>query len=216
MSINNRYALLAAAVALLLGGCSATTPSSHKASQPPAAPTNTVDAQQPEMIYFQTEDSHKAKTLTITARGYGAPPKKYYPENNRRLMAMRAAKLDAYRSLAERIHGLRIWGGTTVGEMVLEQDQFKVLLDAYIVGAKVLSIMPQKDGNYEAIVEIKVDQDFLYQALAHRQDLLKVPPAFSALKEPHENLAEPLQQESRVTEHQGVESRSQANFYFSD
>ncbi len=36
--------------------------------------------------------------------------------NQRRLMAMRAAKLDAYRSLTEQIHGIRIQGETTIGK----------------------------------------------------------------------------------------------------
>jgi len=174
-------------------------------------------------LYFESEQNKPAETMVITARGWGSPPKEYYPEGNRRLMAMRAAKLDAFRSLAERIHGVRIWGGTTVGEMVLEKDQFKVLLDAYVVGAKVLSIMEQKDGNYEAVVEVEVDRNFLYRALASRSDLLNVPPEYSSLPktEYEQDAIDLFQLEGSntgnvATEEAQMEANSRANFYFSD
>ncbi len=205
--------LLMGLVTVLVAGCSQSTTKSTDETAP--ASTLAAESAQPESFY-QNEKNQPVDTMVITARGWGAPPKQYYPEGNRRLMAMRAAKLDAYRSLAERIHGLRIWGGTTVGEMVLEQDQFKVLLDAYVVGAKVLSIMPQKDGNYEAIVEVEVGRDFLYRALANRKGLMTVPSGYNALpKTAYE--AQATQVEDNDTVKGAVsKSHSQANFYFAD
>ncbi|MEW5756529.1 MAG: LPP20 family lipoprotein [Pseudomonadota bacterium] len=162
-------------------------------------------------LYIEAENNKKVETITVTARGFGAPPKQYYPEGNRRLMAMRAAKLDAYRALAERIQGLRIWGGSTVGEMVLEQDRFKVLLDAFVIGANVLSVMPDKDGNYEAIVEAQVDQDFLRKALEHRKEALVVPPESASVPAQGAVIAEESAAQAKASN-----SDSQANFYFSD
>ncbi len=215
MTNSIKQMLLMGLVAAFLVGCAQSTTQSTNE----AVPASTVAAKSAESeSFYQNEENRPVDTMVITARGWGAPPKQYYPEGNRRLMAMRAAKLDAYRSLAERIHGLRIWGGTTVGEMVLEQDQFKVLLDAYVVGAKVLSIMPQKDGNYEAIVEVEVGRDFLYRALASRNDLMTVPSGYNALpKTAYEEQATQVQHndaaETVVSEPQ---SHSQANFYFAD
>ena len=80
-------------------------------------------------------------------------------------MAMRAAKIDAYRSLAERVAGIQIWGGTTVGDMVVEKDRFRVYLDTTLTGARVIAENPQDDGTYETVVELKVGQDFLNETL---------------------------------------------------
>ena len=211
MTNATKQLLLISLMTILSAGCSEMA--TKKTEQTAASSVATsVEADS----FYQNENNLPAETIVITARGWGAPPKQYYPEGNRRLMAMRAAKLDAYRSLAERIHGLRIWGGTTIGEMVLEQDQFKVLLDAYVVGAKVLSIMPQKDGNYEAIVEIEVDRNFLYRALVKRKERITVPSGYDALpKIAHEEQATMTQQREPASEEKS-ELRSQANFYFSD
>ncbi len=209
--------LLSAVVTLLISGCVAPPSTENAKASELLASEQDKSTEKKTDLYFESEMSKPVGTMVITARGWGAPPKQYYPEGNRRLMAMRAAKLDAYRSLAERIHGLRIWGGTTIGEMVLEQDEFKVLLDAYVVGAKVLSIMPQKDGNYEAIVEIEVDRDFLYRALANRKDLLNVPPEYGALpKTAYEQQAMGVTKDTEAEKVEQAKARSRANFYFSD
>lgn len=209
MTNATKQALLISLMIISIAGCSEMA--TKNAEQ--TAPASSVATSTEPDSFYQNENNLPAETMVITARGWGAPPKQYYPEGNRRLMTMRAAKLDAYRSLAERIHGLRIWGGTTIGEMVLEQDQFKVLLDAYVVGARVLSIMPQKDGNYEAIVEIEVDHDFLDRALAKRKERMTVPSGYGALPTAHEEQATTVR--AAVSEEKS-ELRSQANFYFSD
>lgn len=185
---------------------------SASAVQPPAPGQSAAPGQPSEAkVYLEAEDAQKVETITLTVRGYGAPPKNYYPEANRKLMAMRAAKLDAYRALAERIHGLRIWGGTSIGEMVLEEDRFRVMVDAFVVGARVVSIMPGGDGVYEAIVEAEVDQDFLAKALAHRKDVLTVPPESVAMtqfiRKDDSAAAKPAEKRRAA---------SQSNFYFSD
>lgn len=107
----------------------------------------------------------KTELMHVGATGYGAPPPKYYPENQRRLMAMRASKIDAYRALAETINGLHIWGGTTIGDMVVQKDRYRVFMDAYVRGARILSVTAHDDGNYETVVELMVDENFLAKVL---------------------------------------------------
>ncbi len=116
-------------------------------------------------FFFATPGGHKADRVKISVTGYGAPPKAFYPDPQRRLMAMRAAKLDALRSLAERVNGLRIWGGTTIGDMVVEKDRYRVFLDTFIRGAKVMEVSPSEDGAYETVVELTVDRGFLNAVL---------------------------------------------------
>lgn len=114
---------------------------------------------------FKTANiSQPVVQVKVLATGYGAPPKKYFPENQRKLMAMRAAKLDAYRTLAERVQGLRVVGDSTVGELVLTDEGFKTELDAFITGARVVSIEPTADGNYQAEIEAVIEADFLERA----------------------------------------------------
>ena len=108
------------------------------------------------------------KSIKIRVTGYGAPPKSFYPDPQRRLMAMRAAKIDAYRSLAERVTGVQIWGGTTIGDMVVEKDRFRVYLDTHLTGARVIAENPQEDGTYETVVELKVGQSFLKNTLPQK------------------------------------------------
>ena len=118
-------------------------------------------------FYLQSSDStERVETARVEAIGYGAPPKKYYPEYQRRLMAMRAAKIDAYRSLAETINGLRIWGGATLGDMAIKNDNYRVFLNSYVRGAKVEKVKERQDGNYEAYVSTIVDQSFLNYILS--------------------------------------------------
>lgn len=124
----------------------------------PQAMTNTALA--------SPDGSKQVESVRVGATGYGAPPPKYYPENQRRLMAMRASKIDAYRALAESINGLHIWGGTTIGDMVVQRDRYRVFVDAYVRGARIVSATANEDGNYETVVELTVDDAFLAKVIA--------------------------------------------------
>ena len=75
----------------------------------------------------------------------------------RKLLAMRAARLDAYRAMAEQVYGLRIEGGSTVGSLALKDDSFKVYIDAFIRGARVTNVAQRDDGTYETTVEMDFD-----------------------------------------------------------
>lgn len=78
----------------------------------------------------------------------------------KRLMAMRASKLDAYRTLAERVYGTAISGNTTVENMVVQNDRFRTYVDTYIFGARVVSQDVMPDGSYETVLEMVIDEGF--------------------------------------------------------
>lgn len=101
------------------------------------------------------------KVVKLTAIGYGNMGAfDGYTPGQKRLMAMRAAKLDAYRALAEQVHGVRVTGNSTVAAMVSQNDSFRVHVDAYVRGAKVASVTPMAEGNYETILELELGGDF--------------------------------------------------------
>ncbi|WP_051710645.1 LPP20 family lipoprotein [Andreprevotia chitinilytica] len=108
----------------------------------------------------------------VTAVGYGALPNMDgYTMAQRRLLAMRASKLDALRALAETVHGVRITGQSTVAALTLQNDSFRYYIDAYLRGARVLTINPLPDGAYETVVELQLSPDFYRDAGMAQQGL---------------------------------------------
>ena len=73
-----------------------------------------------------------------------------------RLMAFRAAELDARRKLAEELGGLLIQSSTTVQDFVAQNDTIRTRMLAFMQGARVLdetkTVLP--DGSVEITVEI--------------------------------------------------------------
>ena len=75
-----------------------------------------------------------------------------------RLLAMRAARADGIRKLAERIKGLKITAQTTVQDFVAESDTIQSALDAHLMGMKEVSIKYLEDDTCEVVMEIKLSQ----------------------------------------------------------
>lgn len=102
--------------------------------------------------------------VTLNATGYGAVNNAACSGQcdrvstaQRKLLAMRASRLDAYRAMAEQVYGLRIEGGSTVGSLALKDDSFKVYIDAFIRGARVTNVAQREDGTVETTVEMDFD-----------------------------------------------------------
>jgi outer membrane protein FlgP len=100
--------------------------------------------------------------MVLRVVGYGAINEKHRTLSmaQRRLMAMRASKLDAYRAMAERVYGTAIVGNTTVENLVVRDDRFKAYVDTVVYGAKVVTQDMLGDGTYETVLEMVIDQGF--------------------------------------------------------
>jgi len=71
-----------------------------------------------------------------------------------RLLSIRASKLDAYRSLIEQVYGQYLDANTTVGEMVVESDEFRARVHGVIYGARLVSITPIGEDTYETTLSL--------------------------------------------------------------
>jgi len=102
------------------------------------------------------------KPMVLRVVGYGAidPKAISLSDVQRKLMAMRASKLDALRTLAERVYGSAIMGNTTVENLVTKNDKFRTYVDTYILGAKVISQDELHDGSFETVLEMIIDEGF--------------------------------------------------------
>ena len=98
------------------------------------------------------------KRETITATGYAVVSvQSHRNQAQQRLMAIRASKLDAYRSLTEQVYGQQLDASATVADMVLTSDTFRTRVEGVIYGAKLVSITPVGEDTYETTLSLDRD-----------------------------------------------------------
>ena len=92
---------------------------------------------------------------TLTATGYAViSVQNHRNAAQQRLLAIRAAKLDAYRSLTEQVYGVRLDANATVADMVVQNDTFRVRVEGVIFGATLVSITPTGNDTYETTLSL--------------------------------------------------------------
>lgn len=79
-------------------------------------------------------------------------------DSQKRLLAKRAAKVDALRNLAETVYGVRISSSTTVRDFVTQSDVVRAKLAAVIQGAREVDYVERPDGTAEVTVEVTLGQ----------------------------------------------------------
>lgn len=92
---------------------------------------------------------------TLTATGYAVID--VQPSDNaaqRRLLAIRAAKLDAYRGLTEQVYGQYLDATTTVADMVIRSDSFRARVEGVVYGANLVQIEPRGGDTYEVTLSL--------------------------------------------------------------
>ncbi len=104
----------------------------------------------PEKVYKDTVRWYE-KALKVT--GKGAPPKEVETKSQAKLMAERAARLDAYRNLLEIVRGTKVDAKTKIEDFETQYDIIKTNLHAYLKGARVVDIRHLPDGIVEVDVE---------------------------------------------------------------
>ena len=96
----------------------------------------------------------------IEALGIGAPPERYIGKPQARPMALRAAKVDAYRNLLEVTKGVRVDSTTVVKDFTVESDVIKAQVEGLVKGAKVVNQEYMSDGTVEVTLRMPMAGGF--------------------------------------------------------
>ena len=96
----------------------------------------------------------------IEAVGIGAPPERYIGKPQARPMALRAAKVDAYRNLLETTKGVRIDSATVVKDFTVESDVINAQVEGLVKGAKVVNQDYLSDGTVEVTLRMPMAGGF--------------------------------------------------------
>ena len=133
-------------ISFIMAGCQ-TLPQAASAVAPKAPAT--ADSS-PSMLAPMVE-----KRETLIATGYAVVPiQNHKLPAQQRLLAIRASKLDAYRSLAEQVYGQYLDASTTVADMTVLSDNLRAKVEGVIYGAVLVSITPVGDDTYETTLSL--------------------------------------------------------------
>jgi len=123
-----------------------------------------------ELAYVQEQGDEGTINWTkqvLRIKGNGFGPERVKSLGRRKILAKRAAKLDAYRNLIEVIKGVHITSSTSVEDMMLESDLIKSKTEGMLKGMKTVNVTYSNDGGCEITVEVNIDKNggFLLSAL---------------------------------------------------
>ena len=100
-------------------------------------------------------DANAEQVPTLTAVGYAVVSSQPgRADSQKRLMAIRSARMAAMRDLAEQIHGLQVDSSTTVIDLMVQNDTFRGVVSGTIRGARTVRINPTGSDTYEIVLEI--------------------------------------------------------------
>ncbi|MFT6269905.1 MAG: hypothetical protein ACJAVV_002732 [Alphaproteobacteria bacterium] len=74
--------------------------------------------------------------------------------SSKRLMAIKASKLDAYRELAEQVYGQKVDGEQELSNLILTNNNLKSSVEGVIRGARVVKTYPVGDDTYATELEL--------------------------------------------------------------
>ena len=114
-------------------------------------------------------DSSVEKIPTLSAVGYAVVSSQPgRTDAQKRLMAIRSARMAAMRELAEQIHGIQVDSNTTVIDLMVQNDTFRAVVKGVIRGAKTVRINPTGVDTYETVLEIDKDMMLMMLRSARR------------------------------------------------
>ncbi len=105
--------------------------------------------------------SKQIKTKVFKAQGIGIPSPKHKNPTLARALAVRAAKGDAMRNLAEQIQAVKITSDTTIKDLTTQDDSIRIQVNSTLQGARVVNQRQLPDGSVEVEMEVELTEEFL-------------------------------------------------------
>ncbi len=150
--------LVALVMLLALSGCQSVKLAEPKQAEPAVkvAPEPVAKAPPPAAVESMGMIAPLVeKRETLTATGYAViSVQNHRNPAQQRLLAIRASKLDAYRSLTEQVYGQQLDASTTVADMTVQNDTFRTRVEGVIYGAVLVSITPAGEDTYETTLSL--------------------------------------------------------------
>ncbi len=106
--------------------------------------------------------------IEISAIGMGVAPESTLSPAQALALAKRAAIVDAYRQIGEKMYGIRVNAQDTVRDMVLKNSTVKTKVLAVIRNAEIVETV-YKDGLCQVSMELKLDGKRWYRILTGEQ-----------------------------------------------
>jgi len=129
---------------LIFTGCA------HKASN---APKKIVT---PKQNISQTPGLIHKYIIRIEANGIGVAPASSISPAQSTAMARRAAIIDGYKALTEKLYGIKINGRETVKDMILKDSTLRTRIAGIIRGATIED-ETYKNGMYRVVMSLKLN-----------------------------------------------------------
>ncbi len=129
-------------------------------AQPPAK----VTVQQLQQAPMIPSPETVPVTTDLTAFGFASITAQSATDPaQRRLQAARAAKLDAYRNLAEQLYGVRFASDSVVIDARVREDHIRSHVEGVIAGAEIVALEPLGNDTYQATVKLPAARAALLQ-----------------------------------------------------
>lgn len=104
-------------------------------------------------------------TIELSAVGMGVAPESTISPSQALALAKRAAIIDAYRQIGEKMYGIRLNAQDTVRDMVLINSVVKTKVEALIKNAEIIETV-YKDGLCQITMELKLDGKVWHKILS--------------------------------------------------
>ncbi len=105
----------------------------------------------------KVEVNWASQVVRVTGTGFG--PENVKSLSRRKVLAKRAATVDAARNVLETIKGMRINSSKTVDSMMRESDVIKSKTEGLVRGMRTVAVNYTSDGACEVTVEVNISRD---------------------------------------------------------
>lgn len=124
------------------------------------------EAPEEEFIIANTPNLKPTNIITVRAIGMGVSPQDSINQAQALALAKRAAIVDAYRQLGEKLHGIKITSKETIKDAMITSSIVRASVNSIIRGADIVETVYQ-DGLCQVEMEVKLDGRRWYYTLAN-------------------------------------------------